>query len=217
MSVDIYYVPASSPCRSVLLAAKHFGLKTNLKLVDLMNGETRTPEYIKMNPQHAVPTVEDDGLFLAESRAILQYFANKYAKDDTVYPKDPKERYVVDHRLQFDAGTLYQRFGDLYYPIMFAKQPYDEEKAKKLDEALELTEGFLGDNNYIAGNNITIADFAVIASLTTIESVGHDLSKFPKVQAYIERCKNEIDGFTELNQQGADAFGGWYKSVVSGQ
>lgn len=197
-----------------MLGAKYFGLKTELKLVDLMGGETRTPEYMKMNPQHTVPTVHDDGLYLAESRAILQYFANKYGKEDSIYPKDPKERFVVDHRLCFDMGTLYLRFGDLYYPMMFAKQPFDAEKGKKLDEALELTEKYLTENTYIAANNLTIADFTVISSLTTIEAVGHDLSAYPKVKAYIEKLRGELDGFTELNQQGADAFGAWYRSLV---
>jgi len=214
MSVDIYYLPGSSPCRSVLLASKHFGLKTELKLVDLMGGETRTPEFLKMNPQHTVPTVNDEGFYLNESRAILRYFANKYGKEESIYPKDVKDRFKVEHRLDFDMGTLYQRFGDLYYPMMFAGASFDAEKGKKLDEALEFVEGFLKDNSYVAGNNLTIADFAVIASLSTIDSVGHDLSAFPKVKAYMEKLKGELDGYVELNQQGADAFGAWYRSLV---
>jgi len=214
MSVDIYYLPGSAPCRSVLLAAKHFGLKTELKLVDLMGGETRTPEFLKMNPQHTVPTVNDEGFYLNESRSILRYFANKYGKEESIYPKDVKDRYKVENRLDFDMGTLYQRFGDLYYPMMFGGASFDAEKGKKLDEALGFVETFLKDDSYVAGNNLTIADFAVISSLSTIDAVGHDLSAFPKVKAYIEKLKGELDGYVELNQQGADAFGAWYRSLV---
>ena len=47
----------------------------------------------------------------------MTYLASKYGKDDTLYPKDPQKRAVVDQRLYFDMGTLYQRFGDLYVSL----------------------------------------------------------------------------------------------------
>ena len=47
---------------------------------------------------------------MLSSRAIIQYLANKYGKDEYLYPKDPVKRAVVDHRMYFDAGTLYDRF-----------------------------------------------------------------------------------------------------------
>jgi glutathione S-transferase len=53
-------------------------------------------------------------LVLISSRAIIGYLADKYGKDDSLYPKDPKKRALVDQRLYFDIGTLYQRFGDYY-------------------------------------------------------------------------------------------------------
>lgn len=69
---------------------------------------------LQLNPQHTIPTIDDNGFSLWESRAIMTYFVNQYGKDDTLYPKDPKKRALVDQRLYFDIGTLYARFGDLY-------------------------------------------------------------------------------------------------------
>lgn len=49
MPIDLYYVPGSAPCRTVLLAAKAVGVDLNLKYLDLMKGEHLTPEFIKVS------------------------------------------------------------------------------------------------------------------------------------------------------------------------
>jgi len=74
MVLDFYYVPGSAPCRSVLMTAKAVGVDLNLKLTNLMAGEHLTPEFIKMNPQHTIPTLNDDGFALWESRANSNLF-----------------------------------------------------------------------------------------------------------------------------------------------
>jgi glutathione S-transferase len=57
-------------------------------------------------------------MFTTYSRAIIGYLVEQYAKDDSLYPKDPKKRAVVNHRLYFDSSTLYQRFIDYYVSEM---------------------------------------------------------------------------------------------------
>lgn len=49
MTIDLYYLPGSAPCRAVLMTAKAVGVELNLKLVNLMNGEHMTPEYLKVS------------------------------------------------------------------------------------------------------------------------------------------------------------------------
>merc|ERR1712071_23326 len=90
MSIDLYHMDASAPCRSVRLTAKMLGVELNLKVLNLMAGEQMAPEFIKINPQHNIPTMVDDGFAMNESRAICGYLVQKYGKDDSLYPKDPK-------------------------------------------------------------------------------------------------------------------------------
>lgn len=63
-----------------------------------------------MCPQHTIPLLDDDGFYLADSHAINAYLVQKYGKDDSLYPKNLKERAKVDERLHFDNGTLFSRF-----------------------------------------------------------------------------------------------------------
>nr|QBQ34530.1 glutathione S-transferase GST-7 [Diaphorina citri] len=208
MTIDFYYVPGSAPCRAVQLAAAQIGVPLNLKHTDLMKGEHLTPEFLRLNPQHTVPTMDDNGYTLSESRAIIAYLAEQYGKDDSLYPKDPKARGIVNQRLYFDIGTLYQRFADYFYPHCFGGAPLDAEKAEKLDQALGFLNTFLASSPWVAGDNITIADCSIVASLSTIEIVGFDLSKHSNVVAYLAKAKTSLKDYEEANNKGTLAFKG---------
>ncbi|CAG9864020.1 unnamed protein product [Phyllotreta striolata] len=199
--IDFYYVPGSAPCRNVLLTAKALGVELNLKLTDLMKGEHLSPEYIKLNPQHTVPTIDDNGFVLWESRAIMTYLANQYANNDTLYPKDPKKRAVVDQRLYFDMGTLYKSFGDYFYPMAFANAPADPEKLKAVQAALAFLDGFIGNNEYVAGDSLTLADLAIVSSVSTIELAKIDLSAHGNVVRWFSKVKATAPGYVEANEK----------------
>lgn len=67
-------------------------------------------DFIKLNPQHCVPTIDDDGFVLWESRAIAIYLVEKnHPEGHTLYPLDAQRRAVINQRLQFDASTLHPR------------------------------------------------------------------------------------------------------------
>lgn len=92
------------------------GVDVNLKMLNLMVGEQMKPEFVKLNPQHNVPTiVDDDGFCLNESRAICTYIINRYGqKVQHLYPEDPQQRAVIDMLLNFDASVLFANFRELY-------------------------------------------------------------------------------------------------------
>jgi len=199
MGIDFYYLPGSAPCRAVLLAAKAVGIELNLKYTDLMKGEHLTPEFIKINPQHTIPTISDDGLNLWESRAIMTYFADQYGKDDSIYPKDPKKRAIVDQRLYFDLGTLYARFADYYYPVVFGGASYDPEKLKKCEEAMKFLDTFLENSEYAAGNKLTLADLTLVATISTYDVMKFDLSPYKNVSKWFAKVKQNAPGYEEAN------------------
>ncbi|KXJ72089.1 hypothetical protein RP20_CCG018983 [Aedes albopictus] len=204
MALNLYHMPLSAPCQSVRLLAKAMNLHLNLVYLDLMKGEHMKPEFLKLNPQHVIPTLVDNDFVLWESRAILIYLCEKYGKNDKFYPRDPKKRAVVNQRLYFDMGTLYARFADYYYPAIFQNQPFNEELFKKLEEAFEFLEIYLGQGAYVAGDKLTVADFCVLASVTTMkEAAGIDFSKYPNIERWYAQLSEEVSGHDEVCVQGA--------------
>uniref|UniRef100_A0A182JW79 glutathione transferase n=1 Tax=Anopheles christyi TaxID=43041 RepID=A0A182JW79_9DIPT len=205
--MDFYYLPLSAPCQSIRLLAKALGLHLNLKELDLLKGDHLKPEFLKINPQHVIPTLVDNDFVLWESRAILTYLCEKYGKNDGLYPKDPKKRAIVNQRLYFDMGTLYQRFSQAFYPVMMEGKELNPDNVVKLEEALEFLEIFLDKTPFAAGDKLTVADFSLLASITTIDVIaGLDLSKYPNIQRWYGQLKESVAGHHEICAEGAIQF-----------
>jgi glutathione S-transferase len=194
------------------MLAKALGVKLNLKSLNLMNKEHLTPEFLKINPQHTIPTLVDDVFSIWESRAILSYLVEKYGKNDAFFPKDPQKRAVINQRLYFDMGTLYKTFSDYYYPQLMAKQPADPEKFKKMEEAVGYLDGFLAKSKYAAGDKITIADYALIATFSTFEAAHYDFSRFTNIVRWYDLCKTTLVGIEE-NAEGIEVIKNWVKAI----
>jgi glutathione S-transferase len=99
-----------------MMTAYLAGVDLNLKLLNLMNRDQLKPEFLKINPQHNVPTIVDDGFCLNESQAISAYLINRYGgqKGQHLYPEDAQQRAVIDQLLNFDASVLFVNMRNLY-------------------------------------------------------------------------------------------------------
>lgn len=204
MPVDLYYIPPSTPSRAVLMLAEAIGLPLNLKLVDLMAREQYRPEFLRMNPAHAVPTIDDDGFYLSESRAILTYLVDKYAAGSSLYPAQPDRRALINQRLQFDLNTLYKAFSDYYYLQMFFGEPADEKLWARIELALGVFEAFLGRSTYAAGDVYTIADISLLATVSSFchaDGVHLTEARWPNVCRWFERARAETKGW-HWNEEG---------------
>ncbi|KAJ9583905.1 hypothetical protein L9F63_021753, partial [Diploptera punctata] len=201
MTIDFYYSVTSPFCRSIILLAKTLGIQLNFKKVNAMNNETKTPEYLKMNPQHCIPTVVDNGFVLWESSTLLTYLVNKYGKDDSLYPQDPQKRATVDQRLYFDMGTLFPGLRGIF-AAKRTGNPISAEDSTKVEEAYQLLDKFLEGQDWVAGNNITIADYALSISAGFASVLQYDISKYKNVTNWLARVKKTIPDFVQVQEEG---------------
>ncbi|XP_063634733.1 glutathione S-transferase D7-like isoform X2 [Cydia splendana] len=211
--IKLYYLPPSPPCRAVMMLARVMGLDLDLVLTNIMEGQHMTPEFLKMNPQHTIPTMDDNGFILWESRAIMAYLVNAYGRDDSLYPKNPRLRALVDSRLNFDMGTLFLRYFNLYAPMLFHGDEYNEDNAAKLDEALGWLNTMLEGRAFVAGDNMTIADITIVVTLTNLDAFGYDFSAHDNVTKWFERTKKALEpyGYKDIDQAGAQILASFMK------
>lgn len=198
----IYSSSVSAPCRSVLMTAKALNLKLNLKPMDLMKGEHLTPAFLKLNPQHTIPTLVDNEFAIWESRAICVYLVEKYGKaDDSLYPKDPKTKAVINQRLYFDMGNLFKQFYDYYFASFYGREMNPEDLIK-LQGSMEFLNTFLEVSGFVAGTPvITVADLSIFATVSTVEAFTFDFTAYPRVEKWLKMMKETAPG-REQNAEG---------------
>lgn len=106
--LQLYYTLGSPPSRAALMMIRILGLEVDVKKVDLLKGEQKTPEFLKVNPMHQVPALVDGDFVVTESRAILAYLVNSRKPGSSWYPADPKTRAHIDQLLHFEAVNFFE-------------------------------------------------------------------------------------------------------------
>lgn len=106
--LQLYYTLGSPPSRAALMMIRILGLEVDVKKVDLLKGEQKTPEFLKLNPMHQLPVLVDGDFVVTESRAILAYLVNSRKPGSSWYPADPKARAHIDQLLHFEAVNFFE-------------------------------------------------------------------------------------------------------------
>uniref|UniRef100_A0A182RSI4 glutathione transferase n=1 Tax=Anopheles funestus TaxID=62324 RepID=A0A182RSI4_ANOFN len=185
--MKLYAVSDGPPSLAVRMALEALNIPYDHISVDYGKAEHLTEDYEKMNPQKEIPVLDDDGFFLSESNAILQYLCEKYAPSSELYPKDPQERALVNHRLCFNLAFLYPQISAYVMAPIFFDYERTDMGLKKLNMALAAFETYLKrtGTKYVAGNGLTIADFPLVTSVMCLEAIAFNLGEnYPTVQQW---------------------------------
>uniref|UniRef100_A0A8C5LJQ2 glutathione transferase n=1 Tax=Leptobrachium leishanense TaxID=445787 RepID=A0A8C5LJQ2_9ANUR len=195
--VSIYLDPLSQPCRSVYLFAKVNKIPFKHEALQLFKGEHFTEEFRKVNPLTKVPALKDEDFNLSESTAILLYLARKFNTPDHWYPSDLKKRARVDEYLAWQHTNTRPHCSKVFWGKAMAKLLLGEQLcSEKLDPILlqanttmtDLEKNFLQDKNFLAGDEISIADLVAIVEIMQAVASGQDLFKErPKLAAWKQR------------------------------
>lgn len=192
MAPTLYMSEISPSCRAVLMTARILGLTLKVKKIDLCKNEQLTPHFIKINPQHTIPTLIDNGFVIWDSHAIIAFLVGKYGNDDELYSKDIMERALIDQRLHFDSSVVNNFTRTILNPMLYNSDYIDIQDHKvSILKTYALMEKFLRCFPWIAGKKLTIADLSLIPSITSL-NVLLPISKedYPNLTKWIERAEN---------------------------
>nr|AFM57707.1 glutathione S-transferase D6 [Acyrthosiphon pisum] len=199
--VNLYYDPFNPQCRSVLLTLGALDLELNLKRIYLFHSEQLPEDFRNINSLHTLPVMQDGDLVLSESNAIIVHLVRKYGGQDDhpLYPNNPKIQAKVNQGLHFNNSYFSQAFE---IPHIFRGILKTAEVEDKIHEALNFLEEILEKSTWTAGNTITVADFALVASISTFEVVDFNLGNYQQIQNWLSKCKTTMASYDTANQEG---------------
>jgi glutathione S-transferase len=151
--------------------------------------ETKTPEFVALNPNSRVPVIDDDGFVLSESMAINMYLAKKHKS--ALYPADPKSEALVWQWSLWETDRLDRQI--VNYQNHTSSLPAAERKAdiaeaawKEVVPAFDVLETALKKSAWLAGPAFSVADLNVASALFRALTI--DLGKWPHIAAWLNRC-----------------------------
>jgi glutathione S-transferase len=188
--IKLYGVPMSRAARSLWML-EEVGVPYENVPTHFATGDTHKPEYLALNPNGHIPTLQDGELVLWESLAINLYLARRYDKGlwpQSIADEGRAYQWSLWATTELEAPLL----AYLLHTALLPKEERDPAKATEalaqLAKPLEVLEGALAGRSVLVGEAFGVADLNVASVLSWARMVRLDLSKWPRVDAWLGRC-----------------------------
>ncbi len=189
----IYGDALSGNCYKIQLLAHHLDVTLDWVAMDIVAGDTQTDDYLKKNAAGKIPLLElEDGRKLTESNAILNYIAD----GTSLLPSDAWQRAQIlswqfFEQYSHEPYIAVARFINLYLGL--PDDRLEEYRAKQAGghKALAVMEAHLSNNDYLAGDQMSIADISLYAYTHVAHEGGFDLAQYPRISAWLNRIESQ--------------------------
>ncbi|WP_275285883.1 glutathione S-transferase family protein [Halomonas elongata] len=188
-SVQLYRNPKSGHCHRVELMLALLGVPYETVDLDMANGAHREPGYLAISPLGQVPAIDDNGITLADSNAIITYLVERYGEPATWIGTDPLEKARVQRWLSIAAGEIAAGPCAARLVTVFGA-PLDHEAAKaKAHELLAMIDTHLDGRDWLAADRPTLADIAGYSYIAHAPEGGVSLAPYPNIRAWLSRIE----------------------------
>lgn len=193
--LTLYTSTLSANGRKALAGAISLGLDTDVREVNVYQGEGQSPEYLGINPLGKIPTLVDEEFALTESNAILVYLSEAHG-DFSLYSRDPKQRASINRWLFWEGSEWQPVLTSILAPIVGhtlrpdvvplpERSPdWNEPTVRPLVAQLETT---LGERRFLAGSTLSLADLSVAAMTTYFKVGGFPFADHPSIAQWHRR------------------------------
>ena len=175
----------SGNCLKVKWVCDHLGLPYGWVEVDTMRGESRTPDFLKLNPFGQVPAVDfEDGRRLAQSNAIIRYLA----RDSDLVPNDAFAAAQMDAWMFWEQNSHEPYVSVCRFQMVYLGKPQSEldpDKVRRGYAALARLEQQLAATRFLVGDRLSLADVALLAYTRVAPEGGFHLDGYAAVRRWI--------------------------------
>jgi glutathione S-transferase len=190
--LTIYGDSISGNCLKVKFVCDRLGIAYRWIETDVLKGETRTPEFLGMNPAGQVPIVKlADGRVVAQSNAIMLYLA----EGSDLIPPDAYERALMFQWLFWEQYSHETVIAVRRFHKTYLKKPdadIDPTLLPKGARVLAMMNDHLARHRYFVGATLSLADIALVAYTRWADQGGFDLARTPHVQDWISRVEQDL-------------------------
>ncbi len=166
--MKLYSYPLSNNVIKVVAVMNQLGLSAESDFIDLTKGGQMAPEFVKLNPNHMVPTLADGDFVIWESNAIMQYLCSKKA-GNTLYPTDPKVQADINRWMFWQSGHLGTAVGAIQFERMIKgllgfggpDEAVVAPALERYNRFAAVLDGHLKGRDWLVGSNATLADYSV--------------------------------------------------------
>jgi glutathione S-transferase len=193
MSLIFYYAPQSTASVTTLVL-EELGIPCERKKLDIRSGETRKPEYLRVNPNGRVPCIVHDGVAVWESAAITMYLGETFGVEKKLWPGPGTKRGEAMKWIVWTHVSL----GEPVYRWARNTQGWvgEEERNAKAGESgladigkhLKILDGALEGKQYLTGDEYTLADAHVNSFLDWMRHMKVDFAPYSQINAWSQRC-----------------------------
>ncbi|MVV51495.1 glutathione S-transferase [Pseudomonas sp. PB120] len=195
-AIKLYNFPRSGHAHRVELMLSLMQLPTELIFVDLAKGAHKQPEFLAVNPFGQVPAIDDQGVVLADSNAILVYLAQKYGNGRWL-PADPLGAAKVQRWLSVAAGPIAFGPGRARLITVFGAAYNAEEVIAFSHVWLKLIDHELAGSAFLVGSEPTIADVAAYSYIAHAPEGNVSLEDYANIRAWLARIE-ALPGFVGM-------------------
>ncbi|MGB3401705.1 MAG: glutathione S-transferase family protein [Microcoleaceae cyanobacterium] len=191
--LKLYEYPPSGNCYKIRLLLTQLEIPFERISIDIVKGETRTPEFLEKNPNGKIPLLELEAeKYLAESNAIIYYFS----QNTPFFPTEPFEQAQVMQWMFFEQYSHEPNIATSRYwiSVLGKAEEYKEalqQKHKAGNMALSVMEEHLKKHEFFVGNSYSIADICLFAYTHVADEGGFNLTQFPQIENWIQRVKQK--------------------------
>jgi glutathione S-transferase len=190
--VRIYGDRRSGNCLKVKWTADYLGVDYDWHEIDVVKGETRTDDFLAINPAGQVPCLErSDGRILAQSNAIIFHLARGSALiPDDAFDQAKMLEWMFWEQYSHEPFIAVRRFRKVFQHL--SDDEIDPELMAKGRRALGVMEMRLLSRDFIVADRVTLADIALVAYTRMADEGGFDLDEFLGVRGWVARVEQEI-------------------------